>query len=80
MSTEEIGHRVPVDAEEAYGLGFLVGYMGEVGELALAFSDHNWDLAETPPFLKHALVTHYRRGYDTGTAFAMDHIYPEDRR
>lgn len=69
--------RVPSVIQEAFALGFMVGYTGKIPQ---AMSDAlDWDDPNEPPSYMDErcwyedLSSHYRNGYEEGCMFHSDH-------
>jgi len=79
-------YRIPGDSEEAYAMGFMVGYLGEfpdaLKEVIDLITEGDADPSYTPDIFPDdddgLLARDYRRGYDTGVAFFCDHGVDED--
>lgn len=65
--------RIPADPQEAYGVAFMLGYLGDVPDV-MADAYGIYDCSLVPDFLDKTLVHVWRLGYDAGVAFYSDHV------
>ena len=64
--------RIPDDPQEAYGMAFMIGYLGDIPDVMVdAYGIYD---SFTPDFIDETLVRAWRNGYDAGVAFYSDHI------
>lgn len=68
--------RIPSHGKEAYAIGFMVGYLGEVPDDMVTAYD--WEGEGCPPYLTTEQAREYREGYETGAAFWGDHSTDEE--
>jgi hypothetical protein len=69
--------RIPADEYEAFGMAFMIGYIGWVpDDLQEVFPDDNF--YNRPEFIDDTLAHMWRRGYDAGVAFYSDHALDEE--
>lgn len=84
MSATSVGPRAPIDAQEAFAWGYMIGYLGEPPEVMQeAFpSRYDWDPMSPTWFLGSLFdgrATAFRDGYRAGVSMYTDHAHPEDR-
>lgn len=64
---------IPLDDYQAFGMAFMIGYLGDVpDELRAAFPDQE-DWQNVPDFIYSSNAPMWSRGYDSGVAFFNNH-------